>query len=119
GSQTRSVCYVDDLIDGLMRLLVSEETGPVNLGSDYELTMRELAETIVSACDSDSPIRFVERPEDDPQVRRPDPSLAASALGWRATTDPQTGLTRTVAWYREGRAGPATDDVRRTARSTA
>jgi dTDP-glucose 4,6-dehydratase len=118
GSQTRSVCYVDDLIDGLMRLLVSEETGPVNLGSDYELTMRELAETVVAACESPSPIRLVERPVDDPQVRRPDPTLAESVLGWRATTDPRTGLARTVAWYRDGDAGSTPEHSQATARST-
>jgi dTDP-glucose 4,6-dehydratase len=107
GSQTRSICYVDDLIDGLIRLLVSDETGPVNLGSDYEMTMRELAETIVAATGSSSPIRYVERPEDDPQVRRPDATLARTVLGWHATVTPQDGLARTVAWYRDA-PGPGT-----------
>ena len=118
GSQTRSVCYVDDLIEGLMRLLVSEETGPVNLGSDYELTMRELAETIVAACDSSSAIRFVARPEDDPQVRRPDASLAREALGWRATIEPAAGIARTVDWYRNGEAGSPIEPEQKPARST-
>jgi dTDP-glucose 4,6-dehydratase len=119
GSQTRSVCYVDDLIDGLMRLLVSGETGPVNLGSDYELTMRELAETIVAACDSPSEIRFVARPEDDPQVRRPDASLARKVLGWQATIEPASGLARTVAWYRNGGTGSPIEPSLKPARSTA
>jgi dTDP-glucose 4,6-dehydratase len=119
GSQTRSVCYVDDLIDGLMRLLVSEETGPVNLGSDYELTMGELAEVIVAACDSSSAIQFVDRPEDDPQVRRPDASLAREALGWSATIEPAVGIARTVAWYRNGDTGSNTGPTTQTARSTA
>jgi dTDP-glucose 4,6-dehydratase len=101
GTQTRSLCFVDDLIDGLVRLLVSDETGPVNLGSDYELTMSELAELIVEAAGSSSPIRYVERPEDDPQVRRPDATLAFERLGWRAETRPDDGLARTVAWYRD------------------
>jgi dTDP-glucose 4,6-dehydratase len=101
GSQTRSLCFVDDLIDGLVRLLVSDETGPVNLGSDYEVTIRELAELVVAASGSSSPITFVERPEDDPQVRRPDGRLAHDALGWRAQTRPADGLARTVAWYRD------------------
>ncbi len=119
GSQTRSVCYVDDLIDGLMRLLVSEVTGPVNLGSDYELTMRELAETIVEASGSSSPIRFVARPEDDPQVRRPDATLAQQVLGWRAGIDPADGLARTVAWYRNGDTGSPDEATIQPARSTA
>jgi dTDP-glucose 4,6-dehydratase len=100
GSQTRSLCYVDDLIEGLVRLLVSDETGPVNIGSDYELTMTELAESIVAAAGSASTVRYVERPEDDPQVRRPDTTLARSKLGWRAQTKPEEGIARTVAWYR-------------------
>jgi dTDP-glucose 4,6-dehydratase len=101
GMQTRSLCYVDDLIEGILRLLVSDDTGPVNLGSDYEVTMRELAESIVAATGSTSTIRFVGRPEDDPQVRRPDPSRALSSLGWRATTPPEVGIPRTVAWYQQ------------------
>jgi dTDP-glucose 4,6-dehydratase len=108
GSQTRSLTYVDDLIDGLMRLLVSDETGPVNLGSDYEMTMRELAEAVVAAAGSRSGIRYVERPEDDPQVRRPDATLARTVLGWKATTTPEDGLARTVAWYR---GAPGDDKV--------
>ncbi len=118
GSQTRSICYVDDLIDGLVRLLVSDETGPVNIGSDYELTMRELAETIVAASGSGSPIRFVPRPEDDPQVRRPDATLAREALGWRATVEPAAGIARTVAWYRNGEAGSPTEPQQQPAGST-
>ena len=80
--------------------------------------MRELAEAVVAACGSGSEIHFVDRPTDDPQVRRPDPTLAEQALGWRATTDPQTGLTRTVAWYRDGHADPAITIQDDTARST-
>jgi dTDP-glucose 4,6-dehydratase len=105
GLQTRSLCFVDDLIDGLARLLVSDETGPINLGSDYELTMGELAEAIVAATGSTSTVRFVERPEDDPQVRRPDGTLARAKLGWHARTTPQEGLARTVAWYRAAATG--------------
>jgi dTDP-glucose 4,6-dehydratase len=112
GSQTRSLCFVDDLIEGLVRLLVSDETGPINLGSDYELTMAELAEVIVAATGSTSTVRFVERPEDDPQVRRPDGTLARSKLGWHARTTPEEGLARTVAWYRAADEGRATGPVR-------
>jgi dTDP-glucose 4,6-dehydratase len=100
GSRTRSLCYVDDLIECLVRLLVSDETGPVNIGSDYELTMTELAEAIVAATGSASTVRHVERPEDDPQVRRPDTTLARFRLGWHAQTKPEEGIVLTVAWYR-------------------
>ncbi len=99
GAQTRSICYVDDLIDGQIALLVGDEVGPVNLGSGYELTMLELAEAVVAACGSRSPIVHVDRPVDDPEVRRPDTSLAEEALGWKALVPPLEGLERTVAWY--------------------
>ena len=101
GQQTRSLCYVDDLIDGLIRLLVSSTTGPVNIGSDYELTMVELAQTIIEATGSTSTIEFAPRPEDDPQVRRPDTSLAREVLGWKAAVTPTDGLARTITWYGE------------------
>jgi dTDP-glucose 4,6-dehydratase len=101
GRQTRSLCFVDDLIDGLVRLLVSEETGPVNIGSDEEVTMVQLAEAIIAASGARSDIRFVPRPVDDPQVRRPDTSLARSALGWKSQTSLEDGLARTVSWYRD------------------
>ena len=88
-----------------MRLLVSPTTGPVNIGSDYELTMTELAEAIVAATGSSSAIEFVARPEDDPQVRRPNTDLAREVLGWKAAVTPAEGLRRTVEWYRAQRAG--------------
>ncbi|MCC5950071.1 MAG: SDR family oxidoreductase [Nitriliruptoraceae bacterium] len=101
GSQTRSLCFVDDLIDGLMRLLCGEHTGPINLGSEAELTVAALAHHIVEVVDSDSEVVSIERPVDDPQLRRPDASLARRELDWRASTDLRDGLERTVAWYRE------------------
>ena len=101
GQQTRSLCYVDDLIRGLVLLLTSDTVGPVNLGSDYELTMAELAQAVITATGSSSTIEFVARPEDDPQVRRPDGRLAREALGWKAEITPQEGIARTVEWYRE------------------
>jgi dTDP-glucose 4,6-dehydratase len=109
GSQTRSVSYVDDLIDGLLRLLVSDDVGPVNLGSDFEVTMRELAEAVIAAAGSVSTIEEAPRPEDDPQVRRPDATRARTSLGWEATTTPEEGIARTVAWYREDPERLATD----------
>ena len=100
GKQTRSLCYVDDLIGGLVSLLVSETTGPVTIGSSYELTMLELAEAIIAATGSSSVIDYVDRPTDDPEVRRPDTTLAERALGWSAAITPEDGIGRTVAWYR-------------------
>jgi dTDP-glucose 4,6-dehydratase len=101
GSQTRSVCYVDDLIDGAVRLLLSGLPGPVNIGNPHELSMLELAELIRDLTGSHSVVQFVERPQDDPSVRRPDISLARSALGWEPAVDVVDGLKHTVAWFRE------------------
>jgi dTDP-glucose 4,6-dehydratase len=100
GSQTRSVCYVDDLIDGLVLLLHSSLSGPVNLGNPAELSVLELATTIRDLVGSQSSIEFVPRPEDDPTVRQPDITLARSQLGWSPTTDLHDGLKRTIAWFR-------------------
>ena len=103
GSQTRSLCYVDDLIDGFLALLTSETVGPVNLGGTSEVTMTELAETLVEVAGSSSTIEYVPRPVDDPQVRRPDTTLAEDALGWRAQVELRDGLTRTIDWFRAQR----------------
>ena len=101
GQQTRSLCYVDDLIDGFLRLLTGGHTGPINLGSPYEVTMTELAEAIIAATGSSSTIVHAERPVDDPQVRRPDTTLAEGELGWRATVPLEEGLERTVEWFQQ------------------
>ncbi len=98
GTQTRSICYVDDLIDGLCALLASDEPGPVNLGSSHECTIVELAQAVIAACGSSSTIESLPRPVDDPEVRRPDTSLAERVLGFRARVGPEDGLARTVAW---------------------
>jgi dTDP-glucose 4,6-dehydratase len=100
GSQTRSVCYVDDLIEGLVRLLHSELAGPVNLGNCGEMSVLELARLIIELTDSSSEIVFVERPQDDPTVRRPDITLARTALGWEPTVEICDGLQRTIDWFR-------------------
>ena len=100
GSQTRSLAYVDDLIGGLMSLLTGDETGPVNLGSAFEVTMTELAQTVIDVCASRSSIVYTDRPVDDPQVRRPETTLAEQTIGWKARTTLAEGLERTVAWYR-------------------
>jgi dTDP-glucose 4,6-dehydratase len=101
GSQTRSLCYVDDLVDGIVRLTWSGLPGPVNLGNPEEVSMLELARTLIKAAGSDSDIVFVPRPEDDPQVRRPDISLARRELGWEPTVPLSEGIERTLPWFRE------------------
>jgi len=100
GSQTRSVCYVSDLIDGIIRLLDSDLAGPVNIGNPHELSMLELAEWVCAITGSDSPIAYVPRPEDDPCVRQPDISLARAELGWEPQVPIATGLARTIDWFR-------------------
>lgn len=105
GSQTRSFCYVEDMIDGLMRLMKSEEgfVGPVNLGNPEELTCLALARRIVRLAASQSQIVFKPLPTDDPRRRRPDILLARQALGWAPRVRLDVGLRRTLAYYR-GRA---------------
>lgn len=98
GAQTRSLCFVDDLIDGIWRLLSSDVRGPVNLGNPQEVTMQSLAETVRSIVGSTSPIVFDERPEDDPRKRCPDISMARRELGWSPTVPLSEGIARTAAW---------------------
>ena len=98
GSQTRSLCFVDDLVEGLWRLLVSDLVGPVNLGNPEEVTVLELAERVRAAVGKDVPIDFTDRPVDDPRVRRPDISLAKEELGWEPKVPLESGLERMVAW---------------------
>ena len=103
GTQTRSVCFVDDLVEGVLRLASSGHPGPVNLGNPQELTVLRLAELVREACCSSSPITFVGRPADDPQQRCPDITLARTVLGWEPAVAVEEGLARTVAWVREQR----------------
>jgi UDP-glucuronate decarboxylase len=102
GSQTRSFCFVDDLINGLMRLMnsPSDITGPINIGNPFEIPVLELAERIIALTGSSSRIEFRPLPTDDPLLRRPDISQAVSVLGWQPTVDLETGLTRTIAYFR-------------------
>jgi dTDP-glucose 4,6-dehydratase len=100
GSQTRSIQYVDDLVEGCIRLLHSEHPGPVNIGNPHEVSMSDLALLVCDLVGSASPLRHVPRPEDDPTVRRPDISLARSTLGWEPKIDLAEGLRRTIAWFR-------------------
>jgi UDP-glucuronate decarboxylase len=101
GSQTRAFCYVDDLIDGLVRLMNSknEVTGPINIGNPQEFTIAKLAATIIELTGSRSKLVHRGRPEDDPRQRRPDISMAKEALGWTPRTPLLDGLTRTIAYF--------------------
>ena len=100
GSQTRSVCYVDDLIDGIYRLLLSDESDPVNIGNQDEITMLELAREVIELTGSKSTIVFKDLPEDDPKIRQPDTTRARTILHWQAMIDRKEGLRRTVEYFR-------------------
>jgi dTDP-glucose 4,6-dehydratase len=100
GSQTRSIQYVDDLVEGVVRLAESGHAGPMNIGSPHEMTMLSLAELIRDLTGSSSEIVFIPRPEDDPSVRQADITLAREVLGWEPKVDPTEGLKRTIEWFR-------------------
>jgi dTDP-glucose 4,6-dehydratase len=100
GAQTRSVCYVSDLVEGIHRLLLSDYTLPVNIGNPDELTMLELAREVIEVIGSASRIVFEPLPEDDPKVRQPDITLARSLLGWEPVVPRSEGLARTAAYFR-------------------
>jgi dTDP-glucose 4,6-dehydratase len=99
GTQTRSITYVDDLVRGILLLLDSAETGPINCGTEHELTMLELAELIVRLTGSRSPIELVPRTSDDPEKRRPDLTLARTKLGYEPRVGPEEGLRRTIEFF--------------------
>jgi dTDP-glucose 4,6-dehydratase len=101
GSQTRSVCYVDDLIAGILALADSGLPGPVNIGNPEEMSVLALAERIRDLVGSDAPIDFVERPVDDPTVRQPDITIAREQLGWEPVVPVDEGLKKTIGWMRE------------------
>lgn len=107
GSQTRSLCYVDDLVDGVLRMLGASVGGPVNLGNPHEVTMLELAHWIRRLTGSRSEIVLVPLPVDDPKRRRPDITLAGAELGWEPCTPVEHGLQRTIDWFAQhmGRPG--------------
>ncbi|MGN6473835.1 MAG: GDP-mannose 4,6-dehydratase, partial [Mycobacteriales bacterium] len=101
GTQTRSIQYVDDLGEGVVRLLRSGHSGPMNIGNPHEVSMLELAEAVRDLCGSSSEITFIPRPEDDPTIRQPDISLAREVLGWAPEVGLNEGLKRTIAYFRE------------------
>jgi dTDP-glucose 4,6-dehydratase len=101
GSQTRSICYVDDLIEGFLRLMATEPgfTGPVNLGNPVEFTIRELAEKVIDLTGSKSELVFMPLPQDDPTQRQPDIGLARSKLDWEPKVQLEDGLRKTIAYF--------------------
>jgi dTDP-glucose 4,6-dehydratase len=100
GQQTRSFCYVDDLIEGIWRLLMSDLRQPCNIGNPHEMTILEFAETIRAAVGSSSPIVFNPLPVDDPQTRQPDITQARQKLGWEPKVTLAEGLKSTIAYFR-------------------
>jgi len=106
GSQTRSFCYVSDLIEGIYRLLISNETDPINIGNPSELSVLEFARTIRKLTGTSSEIVFKPLPVDDPRVRQPDVTRARKRLGWEPTVKLEEGLARTIEYFRNlGRRG--------------
>jgi dTDP-glucose 4,6-dehydratase len=99
GSQTRSLCYVDDLAGGLLALLDSSCSGPVNLGGDDERSMLEVAQLVLELSGSSAGIVFTDRPADDPTIRRPDLTMARQELHWEPATPLRDGLARTIEWF--------------------
>ena len=100
GSQTRSLCYVEDLVDGILRLLLTDYTEPVNLGNPEEVTILQLAESVQDVVGNHPGIEFHPRPVDDPTVRRPDTTRASEVLGWKPQISLREGLERTLPWFR-------------------
>lgn len=101
GSQTRSFCYVDDLIEGIYRLLMSDVVEPVNIGNPEEISIKDFAEEIIELTGSGSRIAYKPLPQDDPKVRQPDISRARELLGWAPRVERRTGLERTLAYFKE------------------
>jgi dTDP-glucose 4,6-dehydratase len=106
GTQTRSVCYVSDLVRGILALADSGHSGPMNIGNPHELSVLQIAHDVIAATGTSSGVEFVERPVDDPMVRRPDTTLATEVLGWAPEVPWPEGLERTVEWFREGAGLP-------------
>ena len=100
GTQTRSFCYVDDEVDGIVRMLDGEHLGPVNIGNPHEVSMLVLAETINRLAETSSMIKFEPLPQDDPTHRRPDIELARKLLNWEPTVSLEEGLRRTIDWFK-------------------
>ena len=100
GSQTRSFCFVSDLVDGIFKLLMSDETEPVNIGNPSEITIKQFAEEVLKIMDSKSKIEYKELPEDDPKVRRPDITKAKNILNWEPKVEREEGLIKTIEYFK-------------------
>jgi dTDP-glucose 4,6-dehydratase len=100
GSQTRSFCYVDDLVEGIWRMLRTDEDQPVNLGNPREMTILQFAEAVLAATGAHSRIEFKSLPVDDPKIRQPDITRARALLGWEPKIGLEEGLARTLAYFR-------------------
>jgi dTDP-glucose 4,6-dehydratase len=104
GQQTRSLCYVEDTVEGILALAAEDCPGPVNIGGSQEISMLALAEQIRDVAGSASPVEFIDLPVDDPRVRRPDTTLARAVLGWEQRVPFDEGLKRTLEWFAALRA---------------
>lgn len=100
GSQTRSFCFVDDLVEGIYRLLLSDRELPTNIGNPDEMTIREFAERVIKLTGSSSPVTYQDLPEDDPKKRRPDITIARSVLDWQPRVPLDKGLSKTIDYFR-------------------
>ena len=101
GLQTRSFCYVDDLIEGMLRLMNSDTTGPINIGNPSEFTIRQLAELVRNSIQPNLPLISKPLPQDDPMQRQPIIDLAKKELDWEPLIQLEDGLTRTINWFRK------------------
>jgi dTDP-glucose 4,6-dehydratase len=106
GSQTRSFCYVSDLIDGIFNLAMSNFHEPVNLGNPREMTIKQFADEIIRFTGAKSKIEYKPLPIDDPKVRQPDITRAREVLGWEPRVDFEEGIKKTIAYFRESLASP-------------
>lgn len=100
GNQTRSFCYVDDLVDGIMKLMASDYIGPVNIGNNSERTILDFAQMIIEMTGSESKLVYKELPSDDPMQRKPDLTLANEKLNWQSTTDIIVGIAKTIEYFK-------------------
>ena len=100
GSQTRSFTYITDLVDGIIRLMLSDENDPVNIGNPREMTIKEIAETIIRMTGSTSQIVYQPLPTDDPKLRQPDITRARTLLGWEPKVPLEEGLVKTIDYFR-------------------
>jgi len=109
GKQTRSFCYVSDLVEGIIKLMHSNTNEPVNIGNPHEMTIEEIAKTIVRMTGSSSKLVYRPLPTDDPKVRQPDITRARTLLGWEPKVSLEQGLTSTIGYFRQklGVAAPA------------